>query len=230
MHMEADLLDEATVLLSSEGKPGSFTLTDGALVYRTDDGRVVSATLGVRRGRPTLLRAALAAPGRRVADVTAGLGADAFTLAAAGCHVTAFERSAVPWMLLRDALRRAADDPLTAEAAGRIALVRGDARHILPCLLPFEVITVDPMFVSRKPHAGKRMAMDVFQDLAGPDDDAGELLEIAIRAATRRVSVKRQVKAARLGVRAPTGVISGRTVRFDIYAGAAASVNQEEVK
>ncbi len=227
--MGTDVLDEALRMLDSEGIEGTFMLDDGVLSYATGDGRVVSATLFMRRGRPTLLRAALAAPGRRVADVTAGLGADAFTLAAAGCQVTAFERSAVPWLLLRDALRRAAADPLTAAAAARIALVRGDARHILPCLLPFEVITVDPMFVPRKPFAGKRRAMEVFQDLAGPDDDAFELLEVALRAATRRVSVKRQVKAARLGERVPTGVITGRTVRFDIYAGTA-PVHQEEEK
>lgn len=174
-------------------------------------------------GKPPLLRAALATRGPRVADATAGMGGDAFDLAWAGCEVVAFERSPVAWSLLNDGLRRAAADPVLAPAAARITLVRGDARRELAHHGPFDVVVIDTMFEPRKESAGKRKSMSLLGLLAGPDDDAAELLAAARTAAERRVVVKRPARGPYLGGIAPSGSLAGRTVRFDLYAPAAAS-------
>ena len=58
-----------------------------------------------------LLKAVAARPGRHVVDCTAGLGVDAFLMAANGCTVTLLERSPVLALLLADALRRGQQDP-----------------------------------------------------------------------------------------------------------------------
>ncbi len=62
-----------------------------------------------------------------ILDATAGLGEDSMLLAAAGHQVELYERDPVIAALLADALRRAAEDPALAEAAGRMHLHSGDS-------------------------------------------------------------------------------------------------------
>ena len=59
----------------------------------------------------------------RVLDATAGLGRDAFSLAAVGCQVHAIERTTALAVLVADAARRAAL-PVTIECADAIARQR----------------------------------------------------------------------------------------------------------
>jgi 16S rRNA (guanine1516-N2)-methyltransferase len=162
-----------------------------------------------------------------VCDATAGLGEDAWLLAAAGCHVTACERQPIIHALLDDGLRRARlTDPDTAD---RIDLLPcGDAREVLapprPASEPsqtqpqFEVVLLDPMF----PGAGsrktlERKALRVLRLLAGDDQDAAELFPAAKQAASHRVVVKRPAHAPPLGDRPPASQHPGRGFRFDVY-------------
>ena len=62
-----------------------------------------------------------------IADVTAGLGKDAFVLATLGCEITLVERSPVVAMLLQDGLERGGRDLETAQIIARMNLFRGMA-------------------------------------------------------------------------------------------------------
>lgn len=203
-----------------ERLPGGLTLV-GA------DGRELRVELTPSRGRPTVLRAVLggSGPGATVIDATAGLGGDAFDLATAGSRVIAFEKSETVWRLLRDALDRAGSDPGLADAAGRIELHLGDALDLLPRFGPVDAVYLDPLFERRPREAGKRKGMQLLHELIGSGEQGGEgearLLEAAMQAARRRVTVKRRLRAPWLAGVRPSGSISGRTVRFDLYPGKA---------
>jgi 16S rRNA (guanine1516-N2)-methyltransferase len=176
-----------------------------------------------------LARAAGLKRGQRpdVFDATAGLGEDAWLLAAAGCRVTACERHPLVHALLADGLRRAAAaDP---DAAARLTLLPpADAADVLACFSPpaqnaqaahpHEVVLLDPMFpghADRK--TAERKAMRVLRWLIGHDQDADRLLHAALAAATRRVAVKRPGHAPPLAGLAPPHQAAGRGFRYDVY-------------
>ena len=180
-----------------------------------------------RRGRQAaradegLLRAAGARHGQTpaVIDATAGLGRDAWLLAALGCRVTLVERHPVVAALLADALARASGDEEAAPVAARMGLIESEAIAVLADRTTDTVI-VDPMYPPRRKSAGVRKEMQLFRALVGTDGDTDVLLPAAIAAARRRVAVKRPRAAPPLIGPAPSGSIDGRSTRFDIYPGA----------
>ncbi|CAN5780699.1 class I SAM-dependent methyltransferase [soil metagenome] len=177
---------------------------------------------GRRQGKREAVARAVGVKGSfrpTVFDATAGLGGDAFVLAAEGCSVTLVERSRIVAALLSDGLRRAAGDPSTADVAARMTLVRGEARDILLTLNPAErpdTVYLDPMYPETGKTAAKRKEMRFFRELVGDDLDAGALLDTALTVAKRRVVVKRPAKAGFLGVE-PSATLPGKTTRFDLY-------------
>ncbi|MEF8833231.1 MAG: class I SAM-dependent methyltransferase [Halofilum sp. (in: g-proteobacteria)] len=181
-----------------------------------------------RRGRAAaradegLPRAAGARQGRtpNVIDTTAGLGRDAWLLAALGCRVTLVERHPVVAALLADALARAHVNEEAAPAAARMELIEAEAMAVLAGRTTDSVI-IDPMYPPRRKSAAVRKEMRVFRALVGTDDDSDALLPAAIAAARRRVAVKRPRGAPPLTGLPPSGSIDGRSTRFDIYAGTA---------
>ena len=209
---DADYLLVATPerleLRETASRTGPVYVDFSALGRRHGKREAVARAVGVRSSfRPTVL------------DATAGLGGDAFVLAAEGCRVTLVERSGVVAALLADGLRRAADDPATAEAAARMTLVWGEARDVLLNLDPAErpdTVYLDPMYPETNKTAAKRKSMRFFRDLVGDDSDADALFETALGVAKRRVVVKRPAKAGFLGVK-PSATLPGKTTRFEIY-------------
>lgn len=201
----------------------------GALAYLTPDGAKIGAAepaLGrPRPGRDLLWRAVLKGA-QRVVDATAGLGSDAFHLASKGAEVVMIERSSLLHALLADALARAEAGMLGEDArlaAGRISLLRGDAREVLADLGAVgstPVVYLDPMF----PHPGGRglpgKGMALLRAALGEMSFAEEtqLLEAARSVAERRVVVKRPVRAPPLAREAPSGSLAGSTTRYDLYA------------
>lgn len=181
-----------------------------------------------RRGRQAvqaderLVRAAGARHGQTpgVVDTTAGLGRDAWLLAALGCTVTLVERHPAVAALLADALDRAREDEHAAPIAARMELIEADAIDVLAGRTA-DTIIVDPMHPPRRKSAAVRKEMRVFRALVGPDADSDALLPAAIAAARRRVAVKRPRGADPLAGPARSGAIEGRSTRFDIYAGRA---------
>ncbi len=204
----------------------------GGLALRAPGGPAVGVSprrLARRhRGGPDLLLRALgrADPDECVADATAGLGADAFRLAARGHRVVLIERVALVAALLEDALGRAgagSEGAEAREAASRMRLLVGDARTLLRSLDPRPaVVVLDPMFPPTSKRALPPKGMALFRELVGGDADADATLEVALEVATRRVVVKRSRRAPPLGSATgapePTGSVVGTTTRFDLYA------------
>jgi len=160
----------------------------------------------------------------RVIDATAGLGEDAWLLAAIGCEVTAVERQPVIAALLDDALARAA--ATHSDTAARITLRHTSAIDWLtqaaypqPPARRADAIVIDPMFpLGRK--AKERKPMRVLRLLAGDDEDAPRLLAAALATGVHRVCVKRPLRAPAIEHtegRDPDVVYKGKAVRFDVY-------------
>ncbi len=172
-----------------------------------DAGQAVARAVGLRGGqRP------------RVLDLTMGLGGDAFALAALGCVVWGVERRGEVAALLDDALRRAGE---ALDWVGeRLRLHHGEAVQWAPRLAAAfapEVIYLDPMYPEGRRRGAPRKEMALLRDWLGGDEDADDLLGLALSLGVRRVVVKRPRRAPPLAGRAPDGVRQGRSTRFDLY-------------
>lgn len=195
--------------------PGAVRVdfVEGAMAHRRQfgggAGQMVAKAVGVRGAiRPWVL------------DATAGLGRDAFVLAALGCKVTLIERQPVIAALLADGLARAcAAGGEVAEIVSRMHLIEADAIAAMgdwqgekP-----QVIHLDPMFPHRDKSALVKKEMRLFRPLAGDDLDAPALLAAALQLASHRVAVKRPRKAPAIEGAPPSAQLSGQSSRYDIY-------------
>lgn len=158
-------------------------------------------------------------------DATAGLGQDAFILACAGWHVTMIEQSPLVHALLEDGLQRALaisaqskDDQLLAAMQRMQLLGVADSSECLQHLDPVAVIYLDPMFPEREKSARVKKNRYLLQQLHGPEAQGEGLLKQALQR-SRKVVVKRPRLAPVLDGCKPSANISGKTSRFDIYAG-----------
>lgn len=157
-------------------------------------------------------------PGARVLDATAGLGRDAFTLAALGAEVVLAERQPLVAELLRDAQRRArlSSDATIVAAADRLRIVCSDALDIDASQGPFDAAYLDPMYPDDGKAALPQKEMQMLRALAGDDLDADRLLA-HLRRLAPRVAVKRPSKAPPLGEARPDATLTGTQARFDLY-------------
>jgi len=154
-----------------------------------------------------------------VVDATAGLGRDAFVLAAVGCHVRMLERNPVVAALLDDGLARGYQDPeIGPWLRERLHLIHASSLTALESITPRpQVVYLDPMFPHKQKSALVKKEMRVFQSLVGPDIDADGLLEPARRLATKRIVVKRPDYAPPLAGVATQSAVTTKSHRFDIY-------------
>ncbi|MEH2922134.1 16S rRNA (guanine(1516)-N(2))-methyltransferase RsmJ [Samsonia erythrinae] len=154
-----------------------------------------------------------------VVDATAGLGRDAFVLAALGCRVRMVERNPVVAALLDDGLRRGYQDaeigPWLRE---RLTLLHASSMTALRAITPPpDVVYLDPMFPHKQKSALVKKEMRVFQSLVGADDDADALLAPARALAKKRVVVKRPDYAPPLAGVPAQSVLATKSHRFDFY-------------
>ncbi len=180
----------------------------------------VPGGLQALRGQP--LGRAVGSGARTAIDATAGLGFDAFALAAIGLQVKAVERE--PWVraLLERAHSRAAADAALAPIAARVRIVAADARELLASHQPVDVVLLDPMFpAKRKSDAKPPKAMQALAAVVGADQDSDALLLPALTVARQRVVVKRPRQAPPLANLKPAWTIEGKLLRFDVYRGQA---------
>lgn len=218
------VVDALGVSLQATGKkaPGPIRVdfAEGANAHRRQfgggKGQMIAKAIGVKGAyRP------------HIVDLTAGLGQDSFVLATLGCEVTLIERSPIVHTLLHDGLQRAA---LSADADLHNIIERmslqylqsGDYLRQQDSLV--DVIYFDPMFPERTSKAEVNKSMKAFHALVGSDDDAGEILSLALNKAQYRVVVKRPRKAPAihqqypdLALPAPNVVFEGKSTRFDVY-------------
>jgi len=196
-----------------QGKELRIDFDRGATAFRrfaTGSARQpLTKAVGLRQGRPSVI------------DATAGLGRDAFLLACLGCRVGAVERSPILAAMLNDALKRAsrADDSNLATIVKRITVTSGDSKTTLESLPKSDrpdVVYLDPMYTPRTASALAKKEMRILRMLVGGDEDAGELLGIARSVATKRVVVKRHLRAPPLSDDVSISY-PGRAVRYDTY-------------
>ena len=206
---------ELRTLDSNAPGPVYVDFTAGAVAHRRrfggGRGQPLARAIGLKGG---------AAP--TVADVTAGLGRDAFVLACLGCTVCLIERSPIVAALLRDGLRRATHDAEIGQMVReRLHFHSGDGRECLPRLTANQqrpdVVYLDPMYPHRQKSAWVGKEMRLLRQLAGDDADAPALLAVALACAGHRVVVKRPRLAPSLSGPPPTARIIAPNTRFDLY-------------
>ncbi len=154
-----------------------------------------------------------------VFDTTAGLGKEAFLIAALGCHVTLFERNKTISTLLQEGLNRGQNDPLIAPVIARMHLIEACAIEYLqahPLIERPEVIYCDPMFEPRTKSAAVKKDMQLLQTIVGTDQDAQDLVTLALKFAKKRVVVKRPHYAPALKEK-PQFSFTARSHRFEVY-------------
>lgn len=163
----------------------------------------LAKAIGLKSGRPSVL------------DATAGMGRDAYSLAALGCSVTMIEQSKVIAALLKDGLKRQHQSEIAIIEA--MSLQEGNAVELIPTLQVHDVIYLDPMFEDRAKQALPKKEMQMFRKLLGHDDKVDELFEVALKHAAKRVVVKRHRTAKPLLDKKPHAELTGKQTRFDIY-------------
>ena len=156
-----------------------------------------------------------------VIDGTAGLGRDAFVLAAIGCRVRMVERHPVVRLLLQDGLQRAyADAEMGEYLQQHLQLLPVTHLSQLNPATDFaDAVYLDPMYPHKQKSALVKKEMRVFQHLVGADLDADELLSPALHLARNRVVVKRPDYAEFLAQKPPHSSRETKNHRFDIYMG-----------
>jgi 16S rRNA (guanine1516-N2)-methyltransferase len=210
-------------------KDGRFSLAapHGRSVVVSDLNPLESASFRRRLARVSAAEMLVKAMGKRaqeprsVLDATAGTGADAILLAAAGYRVTACERDPAVALLLRQTLASLSRYPEHAGAAALLSLYEGGAEELLAANgTPPHAVYMDPMF-HKKGSALASKEMFLLQRLTGKEEglpSAEGLLRKAREAGAGRVVVKRHAKAAPLCGAAPSFCVRGKAVRYDVYA------------
>lgn len=197
--------------MAGKAEQPRIDFTGGAVGYRFrrggERGHPLVRAAGIRRDRmPSIV------------DATAGLGRDAFLLASAGAAVTLIERSPEVHALLQGALdRAAAESPELAEVVARMTLVHGDARDRLREFKP-DVVIVDPMHPPRRNTALVKQEMRQLSAIVGADEDADELMRVALASARERVVLKWPLRATPLlAAPKPSHQFAGKTVRYEVF-------------
>jgi len=149
-----------------------------------------------------------------ICDITAGFGQDAYLLYMLGCEVKLVERSEIIAKLLQDGLFRANCD---------MELFIGEAKDYLNDLLKTkiqpDVIYFDPIFPDKNASALSQKSARILRAIAGKDEDSAEVFELALKAAKKRVVVKRGLYSNFISAKydKPDIIYKGKCIRFDVY-------------
>ena len=156
--------------------------------------------------------------GRHAIDATAGMGEDAFLLAAQGYEVTLYEQNPVVAALLKDAIRRAKKNQILKDIAGRMKVVEADSVESMSKLLdPVDVIYLDPMFPARQKSSLINKKLQLIQKLEPPCSEETDLFDAALKVCPSRIIVKRPLKSECLAGREPSYTLKGKAIRYDCY-------------
>ena len=147
-------------------------------------GQALAKAMGLRAGKTP-----------KIVDATAGLGRDSFLLASLGAQVTMIERSKKMYTLLAQGMDRASHEGSDfQQIIGRMNLLYGDAKELLP-ELSADAVLIDPMHPPRKNSALVKLELRQVRQIVGTDDDAADLIKVALDSAKKRVVLKWPVKA-----------------------------------
>lgn len=151
-------------------------------------------------------------------DATAGMGEDAFLIAANGYDVTLHEQNPVIALLLKDAIRRAKKQPELKDIASRMHVIEGDSVELLSNRIdPVDIIYLDPMFPGKQKNSLTNKKLQLIQNMEAPCSTEHELFDSAIKANPSKIIVKRPLKAPFLAERKPNYSLDGKAIRYDCY-------------
>lgn len=202
--------------------------TDGFHLWAANDrlelrqgrgGRVAALWIGLeevrrRAQQGSELRKACGEPGAggKLLDPMGGWGIDALVLAGRGWQVEVVERHPAVSALQQDLVRRSGAVGVHCRCA--------DGFEVLTASTGVDVVYLDPMFPERRKRALPGRRMQWLAQLARQDArPLAQWLELARAASRGRVVLKRRRTDPQ--VSAPDWQIVGRTVRYDVYRGAA---------
>jgi len=170
-------------------------------------GQALAKAMGLRAGKTPM-----------IVDATAGLGRDSFLLASLGAQIVMIERSERMHSLLVQGMDRAfKEGGEFREIIGRMTLLKGDARDLLP-EMSSEAILVDPMHPPRKNSALVKRELRQVREIVGADDDAVDLVRVALKNARNRVVLKWPAKVDPIeGIQACSHQIRGKSTRYDVF-------------
>ena len=170
-------------------------------------GQALAKAMGLRAGKTPV-----------IIDATAGLGRDSFLLASLGAKVIMIERSEKIHGLLAQGMKRAlSEGGEFREIIGRMTLLKGDAKDLLAGLMG-EAILIDPMHPPRNNSALVKRELRQVREIVGADDDAADLVRVALKHAGNRVVLKWPAKADPiLGIQACSHQITGKSTRYDVF-------------
>ena len=170
-------------------------------------GQALAKAMGLRSGKTPM-----------VVDATAGLGRDSFLLASLGAQVTMIERSEKMHGLLVQGMKRAAQEGSEfREIIGRMTLLKGDAKDLL-LGMSAEVILIDPMHPPRTNSALVKRELRQVREIVGTDEDAADLVRVALQNALSRVVLKWPAKADPItGIQPCSHQIVGKSTRYDVF-------------
>ena len=183
----------------------------GAVAHRLHFGggrrQALAKAMGLRAGKTPM-----------IIDATAGLGRDSFLLASLGAKVIMIERSEKIHGLLVQGMKRAVrEGGKFHEIIGRMTLLKGDAKDLLAGLSA-DAILIDPMHPPRNNSALVKRELRQVREIVGNDDDAADLVRIALKHAGNRVVLKWPAKAnSILGIQACSHKIIGKSTRYDVF-------------
>ena len=183
----------------------------GAIAHRLrfggGRGQALAKAMGLRSGKTPM-----------VVDATAGLGRDSFLLASLGAQVTMIERSEKMHGLLVQGMKRAAQEGGEfREIIGRMTLLKGDAKDLL-LGMSAEVILIDPMHPPRTNSALVKRELRQVREIVGTDEDAADLVRVALQNALSRVVLKWPAKADPItGIQPCSHQIGGKSTRYDVF-------------
>ena len=194
--------ENLTVMFDSKG----VSLTGYGLKYQGDFENMLHRVTNGRLQHEMLVRAAKTEEKNlKAIDATAGMGEDAFLLAAYGYQVTLYEQNPVIAALLKDALRRAKKNMILKEIAGRMKLVEGDSVECLAGLADsVDLIYLDPMFPQRQKSGLINKKLQLIQKLEPPCSEEKDLFDAAIKVKPSKIIVKRPLKSVHLAGREPS--------------------------
>lgn len=206
---------ELTVVFDSKG----VSLQGYGLSYQGDFEGMLHRVSDGRLHHEMLVRAVKSnEDSLKAIDATAGMGEDAFLIAAYGYDVTLYEQNPVIAVLLKDAIRRAKKNPLLKEIVGRMQVINGNSIDYMEGNLDeVDVIYLDPMFPSRQKSGLINKKLQLIQKLEPPCSTEKDLFEAAIKSGAKKIIVKRPLKSPHLDGRNPNYILNGKAIRYDCY-------------
>ncbi|MCB0412919.1 MAG: class I SAM-dependent methyltransferase [Bdellovibrionales bacterium] len=157
---------------------------------------------------------------RSVIDATAGFCGDSICFLSAGLKVTSIERNFTLFEMISRERSLFLEKKPYRNLMENFNLRFGDAIDIFGEVEAPEVIYLDPMF-PRKKKGKSPKEMQILQELLKEntfdvEEESSRILEASLSVATKRVVVKRPLKATFL-MKKPNKSFLGKSIRYDLY-------------